>query len=241
MGKRMVFRGFRPLSLVDYPGKVCAIVFTGGCNFRCPWCYVKDLVIDYTTLPRISENYVLRFLKERKEWLDALVISGGEPTIHPELPDFIRKVKELNPKYLVGLETNGTNPQMLYHLIKNKLIDYVEMDVKAPLDDPELYSKVTGIEHPPMEKIKESVHLIMKMKKYAFRTTIVPTLHTVDNVVRIAKSIKGAKRYYLQQFRPMNTTIDDRFYHIKPYPYEKLVEMRKKCQRYVSNTVIRGV
>jgi len=236
----MWFRGLKRMSLVDYPGKVSAIAFTGGCNFRCPWCYVRDLVLNYNTLPKISEKYVLNYLKSNKEWIDALVISGGEATIHKELPDFIRKVKAL--KLLVGLETNGSNPDMLNYLIKNKLIDYLEMDVKAPLSNVELYRKMTGISNLNVEVIKKSIKFIMKSKiRYAFRTTVVPTLLIEDDLVKIAKDVRGAKKYYIQQFKPVDSVIDKKFMFVKPYSIETLKRITRQCKHYVPNVELRNV
>jgi len=235
----MWFRGLKRMSLVDYPGKVSAIVFTGGCNFRCPWCYVRDLVLNYNTLPKISEKYVLNYLKSNEKWIDALVISGGEATIHKELPDFIKKVKGIG--FMVGLETNGSNPVMLKFLIRNRLIDYVEMDVKAPLSNYELYRKMTGAPGLDIGLIKKSINIIMKSKiKYAFRTTVVPTLLKENDVVKIAKEIKGARMYYLQQFKPMDSVIDKKFMNVKPYSIKTLTDLKKKCKRYV-NTELRGI
>lgn len=232
----MIFRGFKKLSLADYPGKVCAIAFTGGCNFRCPWCYVKDLVVNWDRLPKTNGRNILKYLISRKEWIDALVISGGEPSIHSELIDFMKKVKEGG--FLVGLETNGSNPIMLKKLINEKVVDYIEMDIKAPLSDSKLYNKVAGA-NVNIDNIKKSISIIRKTKNYAFRTTVVPTLLKERDIVQIAKEIKGVKRYYIQQFRPMESVINEKFARVKPYGLDFLSKIREGCSKYVKNVNIR--
>ncbi|MCD6148789.1 anaerobic ribonucleoside-triphosphate reductase activating protein [bacterium] len=236
------FRGFKRLSLIDFPGKICAIGFTGGCNLRCPWCYVRDLVLNYDKLPVIKSKWVLDYLKSRKEWLDAFVVSGGEPTIHKQLPDFLRKVKDMG--FLVGIETNGTNPDVLAGLMKERVVDYIEMDVKASLSNPILYRKMTGIKGLNIESIEKSVRLIMRSRLkygYAFRTTVVPGLLDVKDVVGIAKSLKGARKYYIQQFKPLDSVIDKQFRNVNPYKVETLKRIRDKCKRYIDDVELRGI
>jgi len=233
-----MFKGFRKLSLVDYPGKLCAIAFTGGCNFRCPWCYVRDLVLNPEMLPSTKDSDIIKFLKRRKDWLDALVVSGGEPTIHENLPTFLGKVKRIG--YSVGLETNGSNPEMLRRLIKEGLVDYIEMDVKAPLSKYDKYCEVSGVKV-NIKRIRESVSIIKRSQDYAFRTTVVPTLLRSKDVVSISKELRGAKRYYIQQFKPMDTVMDARFKEVKPYPINVLNGIVRRCRRYVKNTELRGV
>ena len=195
--------GFQKLSLLDYPGKLSAIVFTIGCNFRCPFCYVPHLV-----LPEVIEksgeipvNYVFSYLEKRRNLIDAVVITGGEPTIHNDLPVFIRKLKSMG--FLVALETNGSNFGMLRQLIDDKLIDYVEIDIKAPLTF-EKYNRAVGYVLTPkiFENVKSSVNLLLKSSiDYEFRTTLVKELHTKEDILEICKSIRGARRYYLQNLK----------------------------------------
>ena len=195
--------GFQKLSLLDYPGKLSAIVFTIGCNFRCPFCYVPHLV-----LPEIIEksreipvNYVFSYLEKRRNLIDAVVITGGEPTIHNDLPVFIRKLKSMG--FLIALETNGSNFGMLRQLIDDKLIDYVEIDIKAPLTF-EKYNRAVGYVLTPkiFENVKSSVNLLLKSSiDYEFRTTLVKELHTKEDILEICKSIRGARRYYLQNLK----------------------------------------
>jgi len=233
----MEFKGLIPLSLIEYPGKAVAVVHTGGCNFRCPWCYNRALVLKPKSLPSISEKDVLNFLNNRKKWLDGLAITGGEPTIHAGLPKFIEKVKKLG--FLVALETNGSNPKMLEDLIKQRLVDYVALDVKAPLVQ-EKYNAATGIrDEAVLKKIVKSIEILKRGKvEYEIRTTFVPKLLNSEDIITIAKQIKGAKKYVLQQFVP-KTTIDEKFEMLKPHSREELEKLVKRVKRYVKTCEIR--
>jgi len=224
----MEFKGLLPLSLVEYPGKTVAVVHTGGCNFRCPFCYNRDLVLNPDSLPSISEDEVLKLLKRRRRWLDGLAITGGEPTVHADLPKFIERVKALG--FLVSLETNGTDPEMLEDLIGRGLVDYVALDVKAPLTW-ELYRKVAGIgDEAKFKKVLRSIELLKRAGvNYEFRTTFVPELLSAEDVITIARQLKGAKRYALQQFIP-RTTVDKKFEQLKPAGREELKSIGQKIK-----------
>jgi len=220
--------GEQKTTLIDYPGRVAATVFLSGCNFRCPWCYSPELVLPekIKKQPKISEEGFFKFLKERKGLLDGVVICGGEPTINNNLPDFIKKIKKLG--YLIKLDTNGSNPRMLKNLIDKKLIDYVAMDVKLPK---ERYCEIAGMldcqDNEILKNIEKSINILKEgMVDYEFRTTVVPTIHKKEDIIKIAKWIRGAKRYYLQNFRP-EKTIDKKFEKIKPYPQEYLLGIQK--------------
>jgi len=215
--------GLQKLTLIDYPGRLAATVFIIGCNFRCPFCYSPELVLPekIKNQPKISEKDFFDFLKERKGLLEGVVICGGEPTIHLELPDFSQKIKNLG--YLVKLDTNGSNPEMLKKLIDKKIIDYVVMDIKAPR---EKYSKAAGVKV-DIRKIEESLNILKKGKVgYEFRTTVVPTILEKKDILKIAQWIGPAQKYYLQNFRP-EKTLDPKFEKIKPYPQEYLLEIQK--------------
>jgi len=215
--------GLQKLTLIDFPGRIAATVFLIGCNLKCPWCYSSELVLPekIKKQPKISEKEFLEFLKERKKLLEGLVLCGGEPSIDKKLPSLIEKIKKLG--YLVKLDTNGSNPKMLKKLIKTKLIDYVAMDMKLPKERyPEIFGKRVKI-----EDIEESIKILKEGKvDYEFRTTVVPTVLNKEDILKIAKWIRGAKRYYLQNFRP-EKTIDPEFEKIKPYPQEYLLEIQK--------------
>jgi len=215
--------GLQKLTLIDYPGRLAATVFLTGCNFRCPFCYASELVLPekIKKQPKISEKEFFNFLKERKELIDAVVLCGGEPTISKELEPLIKKIKKMG--FLVKLDTNGSDPKLLKTLIDQKLIDYVAMDIKGPK---EKYGKFTD-KKIDIKKIQNSIDILKEGKvDYEFRSTIVPTLHEKEDVIEMARWIRGAKRYYLQNFRP-EKTIDPKFEKIKPYPESFLLEIQK--------------
>ncbi|MFA5431397.1 MAG: anaerobic ribonucleoside-triphosphate reductase activating protein [Candidatus Paceibacterota bacterium] len=213
----MTIGGLQKVTLVDYPGKLACTVFLSGCNFRCPFCYSKELVLEreIKNHPQMSEDYFFDFLKEKKELLEGCVICGGEPTIHGELLiDFIRKIKKEG--FLVKLDTNGTNPEVIKRLINEKLIDYVAMDIKAPLIK-EKYEGACGVGF-DIEKIKESISLIKNSEiNYEFRTTVVSGIHTEEDIINIAKGIAPANKYFIQRFRGEKGTIDSKFETAIPF------------------------
>jgi pyruvate formate lyase activating enzyme len=219
----MKIGGLQKLTLIDYPGRLAAVVFLSGCNFRCPFCYSSELVLPekIKNQPEISEKYLFDFLKERKGLLEGIVLCGGEPTLNHDLADFVKKIKKF--KYLVKLDTNGSNPKILKHLIDKNFVDYVAMDIKGPK---EKYAKFAS-KKINIEEIKKSIDILKKEEvDYEFRSTIVPNLHKKEDVIEMAKWISGAKRYYLQNFRP-EKTLDPKFEKIKPYPEEFLLEIQK--------------
>ena len=228
----MKIGGLQKLTLIDYPGKIACTVFLIGCNFRCPFCYNAELVLPekIERQPIISEKDFFNFLKERKDLLEGVSLTGGEPCIYKDLPDFIKKIKNLG--YSVKLDTNGSNPQMLKELIDKKLIDYVAMDIKAPFKNQKAksknqkYSKAIGVKM-DFSKIKKSIEIIKNSEiDYEFRTTVVPMVHTKEDIIQIAKALSPAKRYYLQNFRP-EKTVNPKFERIKPYSQEYLLKILK--------------
>ena len=203
------------MTLIDYPGKIAATVFTIGCNFFCSFCHNSELVDPekIKKQPIISEKEFFEFLESRKGDLDGVCITGGEPTIHKDLPGFIKKIKELG--FSVKLDTNGSNPEMLKKLIGEKLIDYIAMDIKGPLQIP-----------------KKSVEIIKNSGiDYEFRTTIVPALHKKEDIIKIAKEISPAKKYFLQQFRP-GKNLDKKFEKEKTYSKKELDEFCEVIKSY---------
>jgi pyruvate formate lyase activating enzyme len=234
----MEFKGIQKVTLLDYPGKVAAIAFVGGCNFRCGYCYNRDLVLNPQTLPSIPEEEILAYLEANKEWLDGLEVTGGEPTLNPELPRFLGKVKKMG--FSVKLDTNGSNPKMLAELIEKHLVDYVAMDVKAPLVE-EKYRAVTGVQAKGMLKeIEKSIGLLRNSGgvDYEFRTTVIPELNK-DDIVAIAARIKGAKRYSIQQFRPA-AHIDEKYSSAQPYSLDYLFEIRDSIAPLFGSCEVRG-
>ena len=227
--------GLQKTTLIDYPGQVAATVFLTGCNFRCPFCYSPELVLPekIKKQPKVSAKELFDFLEKRRGLLEGIVICGGEPTCNKDLPEFIKKIKEMG--FLVKLDTNGSNPKMLKELIDEKLVDYVAMDIKAPK---EKYDKIAGAKV-EIQNIEESIRILKEGKvDYEFRTTVIPTLHNKEDIIEIAKWISPAKRFFLQNFRP-EKTINPRFEKIKPYPKEFLEELRKEISSYFEACQIR--
>lgn len=237
----MDFKSLYRVSLLDYPGKVAAIAFVGGCNFRCGFCYNRDLVLNPQELPSISEEEILGYLDANRDWLDGLVLTGGEPTLHPELPSFLEKVKRLG--FSVKLDTNGSNPEMLAGLIEKRLVDYVAMDVKAPLVE-EKYHAVIGTQaNGVMKEVEKSIELLRNSNgiDYEFRTTVVPGLTSKEDIALIAERIKGAKRFYMQQFKAAGSHVDEKYSHVVPYPLELLQEARDQIAQNFQVCRVRGL
>lgn len=190
----MEILGLEKVSLVDFEGYVCATIFTGGCNFACPFCHNNSLV--KRQVKPLKTQQVLDYLKERKNLLDAVTISGGEPTLQPDLAEFIKEVRKLGLK--VKLDTNGSNPAKLEELLSENLLDYVAMDIKNNFDD---YGKITGLPSAPIEKIKKSLQLLRDSGiDYELRTTLVKGYHTLKNIEKMGQELKGEKKLYLQKF-----------------------------------------
>jgi len=225
----MQIKGFVPTSFVDWDGKVSSVVFLSGCNFRCVYCYNIDLILYPEKLKTIEFITIKKHLLENKGLIDGVVLLGGEPTIHNDLPDLAKNIKALDIP--VKLDTNGSNPDMIQYLLDNNLIDYVAMDIKAPLN--EKYSKVTGVAI-DLEKIKRSIDLLINSNiDYEFRSTILPSLHSRTDVIEMAKSIKGAKRYFLQQFKK-GKTLNPKFENAKQFTKKEFESIKDECNKYVS-------
>jgi len=192
----MQIKGFQKTTFIDYPNKVASLVFTGGCNFRCPFCHNGGLVLNPNQYPTTLPETVFRHLEKRKGMIDGLVITGGEPTLMQGLKAFIESVKAMDVS--VKLDTNGTNPEVLQDLIESNLLDYIAMDIKHVFDK---YPSAIGPSKVDMDKIKTSISLIIKSGvDHEFRTTVIKGMHTEDDVVQMTKYIKGARNYILQQY-----------------------------------------
>jgi len=230
----MVIAGFQKSTLLDYPGKVSALIFTYGCNLRCEYCHNPELVI----LPCkkssiVKDQEVLDFLKSRKKLLDALTITGGEPTIQKDLIPFIKKVKRLG--YLVKLDTNGTNSKIVEKILDLNIVDYWAMDVKY---EKELY-KQNLKDDIKYNEIKRSIKLIMgRANDYEFRTTYVKGIHTLESAKGIGELIKGSKRYYIQNFRP-GKTINPLLNNRNSFTEAELQSIKKVMHKYVKDIEIR--
>jgi len=223
----MTIGGLQKVTLIDYPGKIACTVFLTRCNFSCPFCYSKELVLEEEIKkhPQIMIEDFFSFLKERKGMLDACVVCGGEPTLNPELKDFLKRIKEAG--FLAKVDTNGYLPEKLKELVDENLVDYIAMDIKAPLSE-EKYSRAAGVKV-DIERIKKSIELIKNSGiDYEFRTTIVPGLHEKEDIIEMAKAIGPAKRYFLQSFHGEKGTLDSNLEGTKPFPEEEIKEAIKK-------------
>ncbi len=231
----MQIKGLVKTSIVDYPGRIATVLFTGGCNFRCPYCHNADLVLRPESLPDVGMGEVFELLAERQGFVDGVVVTGGEPTLQAGLEDFMRELK--NRGLAVKLDTNGYRPGVLRRLLHERLLDYVAMDVKSPL---EKYTLAAG-RMIDTKRIKESIQLLLSSGiEYEFRTTIVPGMVTVEDVRAIAQLIAEARRYFLQQFRAFGT-LTPRYAALTPYPVAMLEEMAHVARRWVANVEIRGI
>jgi pyruvate formate lyase activating enzyme len=216
----MLIKGLKRTSLIEYPGKISAVVFVGGCNFRCAYCYNPDLVMRPEELPTIEEDSVLSFLRDRIGLLDAVCLTGGEPTLQPDLADFLREVKSMG--FATKLETNGSRPRALEALLGEGLLDLISMDLKAPLRL-EGYARVTpNISPGDFEGVRESFELLRASDANAeFVTTAVPGLVGEAEIMEIARSIGRSKPYVIQQFKP-GKCLDPSYSGLEPYPEEVL-------------------
>ena len=230
----MKFNGFQKLTLLDYPGKVACTLFTAGCNLRCPFCHNASLVTHIDNVVSYDEGEILDFLGKRQGILEGVCITGGEPLMQSGIIDFIKKVKELG--YSVKLDTNGTFPEKLSMLAESKLIDYVAMDIK---NCKEKYALTSGITDLNIGNIEKSVEFLLSGKiGYEFRTTVVTEFHTPQDIGEIAKWIKGADKYYLQNFVDSGDLIEDGLCAVSP---EIMHNMRAIASEFIPNTQIRGV
>jgi len=230
----MKILGIQKQSLIEYPDKISTVIFLGGCNLRCSFCYVPHLVLpeEIEKQKEISQKEIFSFLKERRNFLEAVAVSGGEPTLNRDLPDFIKKIKELG--YLVELETNGTNSEMLKYLIDKKLVDYVAMDIKQRLDDFKKYKEITGgvLTEEMFENIKESLKTLISRKiDYQLRTTIMKEFYKKEDILEICKEIQGAKIYYLQNYQKNNTISGKNF---TPFEEKEIEEIVREGQKFTN-------
>ena len=231
----MQIRGWVRASLIDYPGKIATVLFTSGCNFRCPYCQNSELVLRPESLPQIAPAEVFQFLTRRRGLIDGVVITGGEPTLQKGLDDFLWKIKELG--LAAKLDTNGYCPRILRELLEQGLLDYVAMDVKTSLAKYPLAAGVPVDE----QRIEESVGLILSSGiVHEFRTTVVPGIVAPEDVEEMAKLITGAEKYILQQFRPQGT-LEPRFREVAPYPARTLLEMAQAAEKWVGEVEVRGL
>ncbi|TCT11662.1 pyruvate formate lyase activating enzyme [Natranaerovirga pectinivora] len=230
----MKILGLIKTTLLDYPGHVSATVFLGGCNFLCPFCHNKSLVIPSEGEEVLHKEDVLDFLQKRVGILEGVCITGGEPTLNNELIDFIRTIKKMG--YKIKLDTNGTNPQMINSLYQEDLLDYIAMDIK---NSPTNYLKTVGLTHFNFDHICQSVAWLKNNYiPYEFRTTIVKELHTHDDIKEIGKWLDGCTNYYLQNFKPSENQIVPGY---SSHSKEILEEFMKILKPFINNIKIRGL
>jgi pyruvate formate lyase activating enzyme len=228
----MQFGGFNKYTLIDYPGKIACMVYTIGCNFRCPYCHNPELV-DETVVERFEESDIFAHLESRRNLIEGVVITGGEPTMHSDLPAFIRAIKNMG--FSVKLDTNGTNPEMLATLVNDGSVNYVAMDMKASLMK---YSQ-TVARPVDIDAIKRSIDILISSSiTYEFRTTVVKALLTLEDIEEVCKEIRGAKKYYLQKF--VSTKIlNPQFKRKVNYTDDELKTLKTMATRYVDFCGIR--
>ena len=226
--------GLQKMTLLDFPGKVACTVFTGGCNFRCPFCHNALLVTKLPEKPDYSEDEILSFLEKRTGLLDGVAITGGEPLLNPDIADFIRKIRSMG--YAVKLDTNGSFPERLKAIVGEGLVDYVAMDIK---NRKEKYAETIGLKNLDLSKIEESVEFLKSgAVDYEFRTTVVEQFHTVEDIRAAAEWIGGAKRYFLQNFVDSGELICG---EVSGVDKETMLKMKSAAADFVPQTEIRGI
>lgn len=232
----MKVTGIQKLTLLDYPGVVACTVFTAGCNFRCPFCHNAMLVLpEQIDDECLTDDEVFGFLKKRRGVLDGVAVTGGEPLLHADMPEFLARVKELG--YKIKLDTNGSNPELLSEIVKNKLVDRVAMDIK---NAPEEYARTIGLKSFDIAPVERSKEMLLRGDiDYEFRTTVVKGIHTKERLIGAAKWIEGAKEYYLQQFKDSgNLILPD---GLSAYDEKQMHALADAVRDYVPTVEVRGV
>lgn len=233
----MQISGLQKLTLLDYPGVMACIVFTKGCNFKCPYCHNAPLVLNTEETSIIEESELLSFLNKRKGILEGVVITGGEPLLNSDIGNLLSKIKELG--YKIKLDTNGSNPSLLKRLVLDNLLDYVAMDIK---NAPEYYFKAIGKEKNSLELlnlIEESKNFLLKSYiPYEFRTTVVKGIHKNEDILSLAKWINGAEKYYLQQFKDSGNLINPE--GLSAFTEEEMKKFADLVKPYVESVFLRG-
>jgi pyruvate formate lyase activating enzyme len=221
-------KGLIETSFLDWKEHLSSVIFLGGCNFRCPYCHNKDLVIGHAAMEDMPMEYVIAHLRKYKNWIDRVVVTGGEPTINMNLFGLIGQLK--SEGMLVKLDTNGSNPSVLKGLVNDGLIDYVAMDVKGPLDR---YSRWCGV-NVDTKQIRESIDFILEGNvDYEFRMTVVPFLHREEDIYDVASFIRNAKKFFIQGFRPENT-LNSAYAGIKPFSLDKMASVRTNVAEIIT-------
>jgi len=230
----MVIHGLQKLTLLDYPGHTACTVFTARCNWRCPFCHNASLVLHPDSQPVIDESEFFSFLEKRRGLLDGVAVTGGEPTLQKDLPEFMQRVKALG--FAVKLDTNGTNPAMLRRILDGGLADYVAMDIKAGRDN---YPAVTGTLRPGLAAVEESVELLRRSGvEHEFRTTVVRELHSDADFEDIGRWLTGAEHYFLQAFKDSGDILSEGY---GPCSREEMERFRAIVLPHIPSAQLRGV
>lgn len=232
----MQVTGIQKLTLLDYPGTVACTVFTAGCNFRCPFCHNAMLVLPEQIEPNyLTDGEVFDFLRKRRGVLDGVAVTGGEPLLHRDMPEFLSRIKELG--YKIKLDTNGSNPALLREIVEAGLVDRVAMDIK---NAPESYAETIGFERFDIAPVEESKSFLLEGSvDYEFRTTVVRGIHTKESLIGAAKWISGAKEYYLQQFKDSGSLVMGE--GLSAYDEKQMHELAEAVREYVPTVEVRGV
>lgn len=230
----MKIYGLNKTTLLDYPGKVAAVIFLGGCNFRCPFCQNSTLVLNPSAQPEIPVKEVLSFLKKRQGILEGVCVTGGEPTLSPDLPELLQEIRTLG--YPIKLDTNGTHPELLKTLAEQNLIQMTAVDIKACPDN---YPSLCGLVHPDLDAVKETVEFLKNgALDYEFRTTVVRELHSEKDFIEIGQWLTGAKAYYLQAYRDSEEVLQPGF---SSYTQKELEHFREILKRTIPLVELRGI
>ena len=227
-------KGFIDTSFIDWKGQLSSVIFTGGCNFRCPYCHNSSIVLHPERIENVPLEYVVSHLRKYKNWVESVVITGGEPTINMNLFSIIGQLKMEGVK--IKLDTNGSSPSIVKGLVNDGLIDYIAMDIKGPVDR---YKRWCGV-NVDRKKIEESVQFILEGNvDYEFRMTVVPFLHREDDIYEVADYIRDAKKFFIQEFKP-NNTLNPAFSDIKPFSPEKMQKIRQNVSNELSRSKTAG-
>jgi pyruvate formate lyase activating enzyme len=240
----LIFKAWQKTSLIEYPGKLCTVLFVGGCNFRCPFCYNASLVMNPGAIPDLPAETALRYLAERRSLYQAAVVTGGEPTLNEELPSFFRSLKSLG--FLGGLETNGSRPDMLRHLLQQRLVDFVAMDVKGPLET-RFYRRAAGLrsgQADTVAAVRESLELLAEASELTveLRCTVVPGIHRPKELRSLGRELRGLglSSLVLQQFQP-ERALDPALRRVTPFSGEALEALRRSVEAQGAGCTIRGL
>lgn len=230
----MKISGMQKLTLLDYPGKTACLLFTQGCNFRCPFCHNKDLLSNENAESMISEEEIFQYLEKRKGLIDGVCISGGEPLLQEDIDEFISKIRQMG--FSIKIDTNGSSPSRLKRLIDKNLIDYVAMDVKNDFLN---YDKTSGVERLNIENIKRSIKIIEESNiEYEFRTTLVREFHKLGQLEKICEYLGPKAKYYLQNYRDCNSVLQ---MGLSGFEKEELLNMQNQLKITYPNVMVRGI